>query len=198
MKTGGRLTLRAMKSLGVRGLVAFAMALSITGCFVQSLHPLFAEKDPVFELGLLGTWVGEVGREKSTITFQESKDQAYELIYSPTEGEPARLEAHIVRLGKFLFLDTFPAIPPDIRSALYLLYLFPMHQIFSIQLDGDVLRVATLDSTKLDERIANIRHEWSESAGSTLLTAHTDELQEFVLKHAEDAFTEVGQWHRRK
>lgn len=50
-------TKRTLVTRAVRWLVVLGVALSVTGCFVQSLHPLFTKKDLVFEPALAGTWV---------------------------------------------------------------------------------------------------------------------------------------------
>ena len=198
MKTIRKLTTRAAKWLLLLGL-----ALSTTACLVQSLHPLSTEKDVVFEPALVGTWVGmgKAEGDKSTIIFQKAEGQTYKVIYhpkDPKEGEPREFEGHMVRLGKFLFLDTFPAPAdaPTTNNLMYAIHILETHQIFRIQLDGDVLRVSMLEPKKFDK--AKIRHEAFGKPQAFLLTAPTNELQEFVLKHAEDAFTDVGEWHRQK
>ena len=33
-----------------------AVSLAVTGCYVQSLHPLYTEDELTFDAGLVGTW----------------------------------------------------------------------------------------------------------------------------------------------
>jgi len=44
-------------------LLTFGIALLISGCLQPSLHPLFTEKDLVFDPGLIGAWVAENEKE---------------------------------------------------------------------------------------------------------------------------------------
>ena len=218
MKTKGKMIMRATKLL-----VALAIALSTTGCLVQSLHPLFTDKDLVFEPSLLGTWVGQVPRggyeSKASIIFQESKDKTYKVIYHPETlgsvgelpGEPVEFKGRLGRLGDYLFLETSLAeeSSPTVNE-LYFLHRVPVYGIFRIQVDGDVLHLAALYDQLyfarvfgLDHLFAGkfkIFHQWLERDRRILLTARTHELQEFVLKSAEDKdlFSYLGPWHRQK
>src|ERR1041385_7372623 len=81
-----------------------SIALLIAGC-VRSLHPLYTDKDLVFEKDLIGTWAQKEGN-KDTWIFQQSGENAYDLIHTQ-KGAPAKFEAHLVRLDKFLFFDLF-------------------------------------------------------------------------------------------
>ncbi|MDZ7345081.1 MAG: hypothetical protein ONA90_11280 [candidate division KSB1 bacterium] len=174
------------------------MALLLAGCVVPSLHPLFTEADLVFDPNLIGTWAKE--GEENTWTFQKGGGKAYDFIYTE-KGTPAQFEAHLVRLDKFLFLDTYPE-EPDIDNDLYKLHLIPAHHFFRIWITGDTLRLAALDpdwlKNMIDQKKVNIAHERVED--TIVLTAPTKALQEFVLKYAEDAeaFSDPTEIYRQK
>ena len=178
-------------------LVAFGIALFMASC-VPSLHPLFTNKDLVFESALVGTWVDEDG--KNTWAFQKSGDNAYELVYTENET-PAKFKAHLVRLEKFLFLDIVPE-EPDTKNDFYKGHLIPAHSFAKIWIEGDLLRLATLDGDWLKNMInkkkIKIGHEWLDQ--TIILTAPTKDLQKFVLKYAEDskAFSIKSELHRKK
>lgn len=181
-----------------KNLIAFGIAVVFMSC-VRSLHPLFDKEDLVYEPALVGTWAEK--DRKNTWTFTKSGDKAYSLVYyeqehgSPrmeSKGESAEFTAHLGRLGKFTFLDLFPEERDEYgntRNTLYNLHILPAHTIWRVWLEGQVLRLALLDNGWLKEMIeqkkVQIAHE--EIDGAIVLTASTQQLQEFVLQHAEDA-----------
>jgi hypothetical protein len=177
--------------------VALGLVMLLAGC-VPSLHPLYTEEDLVYDPALVGTWTEEDSED--TWTFRKLGDTAYDLIYTE-EGVPARFEAHLVQVGEFLFLDTYPG-EPDIKNDFYLVHIIPAHIFLRIEIEGDVLRYAMLDLDWLKKMIAenkvDIRHE--EMEGGILLTAQPEELQTFLAKYAENekAFPDPQELHRVK
>ena len=181
----------------------------IAGC-VQSLHPLFTEKDLVFNAALVGSWVDKEG--KDTWTFEKSTKDSYAVIHHQLEfegyigskeipGATSRFQAHLVKLGQFLFLDLFPEKPETIvRNDLHNFQLIPVHTFWRVWFDGDVFRTAILDNgwlkKMLDEKKINIVHDRVDN--QIILTAPTKELQTLVLKYAEDdkAFPKPDELHR--
>ena len=178
-------------------LTIFAMVLFMAAC-VPSLHPLFTEKDLVFDPALVGTWA-EAG-ENETWTFQRTGDKVYELTYTE-RGVPSKFVAHLVELGKFRFLDLYPD-EPEIKNDFYKWHLIPAHSFSRIKIEGDAVQIAMLSDewlkTMLDQKKTNINHERIDS--SIVLTAPTKKLQEFVLKYVEDAkaFGDWSEMHRLK
>lgn len=163
-------------------LITVSIALLFAGC-VQSLHPLFTDKDLVFEPALIGTWA-----EEGTSTlwiFLKSGEKSYELIYTE-KGTPAKFAAHLVRLGKFLFLDTFPE-SPDLKNDLQSAHLLNTHTFWKVWLDADTLRMTMLEhdwlKTMIEQKKLKIKHE--RLGERIVLTAPTNELQKFVTKYAE-------------
>jgi hypothetical protein len=184
--------MRAVKLMAALGLVVL-----VAGC-VPSLHPLFTEDNLVYDPALVGTWADQEG--ENTWTFQKFGDNVYNLIYTE-EGVPARFDAHLVQLGEFLFLDTYPG-EPDIKNDFYLIHLIPAHIFSRIEMEGDTLRYAMLDLDWLRDMISeekvSIGHEKVD--GGILLTATTAELQEFFIKYADDdkAFSDPTELRRKK
>ena len=181
----------------IKLMIALGLAALMAGC-VPSLHPLFTEEDLVYDPALVGTWAEKEGED--IWTFRKSGENAYDLIYTE-EGVPARFDAHLVRIGEFLFLDTYPG-EPDIKNGFYLVHLVPAHTFLRIWIERDILRYAMLDLDWLKKMIAekkvDIAHEQVD--GGIVLTASTKELQEFFLKYAEDdeAFSDLKELHRQE
>jgi len=178
-------------------LILLGVAIFLTGC-VPSLHPLFTDKDLVFDQALVGTWVDEDG--KSTWTFQQSGDNSYELVYTENE-EAAKFQAHLLKLGGFLFLDIFPE-ESGMKNGLYKGLLIPAHGFSRIWIEGDSVRLAYLDSDWLkqmiDQKKVKIDHDFIDQG--IILTAQTKDLQKFALKYAEDvkAFSIKTELHRQR
>ena len=181
----------------IKLMVALGLVMLVAGC-VPSLHPLYTDEDLVYDPALVGTWTEE--ESEDTWTFRKSGEKAYDLIYTEG-GVPARFDAHLVRVGEFLFLDTYPG-EPDIKNNFYLIHLIPAHTFLRIGIEGDVLRYAMLDldwlKKMISEKKVDIGHE--EIEGGILLTASTKELQAFFLKYAEDerAFPDPKELHRQE
>ena len=192
-----------LKRLNPKTLVVLGIALLIAGCVpVRSVHPLFTEKDLVFEPALLGTWA----LEDATLEFRQSERNAYDLTY--TQEVSAKLEAHLLRLGEFLFLDISlgqrapEALFPRPHPA-YLVHMFPVHTFWRIRIEGDELHLEDLDdgwvNRMIREGIVEIHHARL-GEYDIVLTAPTEELQEFLLTHAKspEAFQALRRWQRRR
>lgn len=170
------------------GLAAFAF-----GCPARSLFPLFAEKDLMILPNGVGTWVSAKG---DTVTVQTANDKNYKLTVSNTEGETGQLVGQVGKLGNSWFLDSYPA-QKEIDH-----HLIKTHIISKIRLEGDSLRVASLEGDWLkklsDTGKLQIPHVVRDN--EVILTASTEELQQFVLRAADDpgAFPKVNLYARKK
>ncbi|MCX6899735.1 MAG: hypothetical protein NT105_13680 [Verrucomicrobia bacterium] len=177
-----------------------AVAAVMLGC-VPSLQPLYSEKDSILLAPLAGTWVSEDGKEKFTFKADEQEIK-YEVTCTDESGGTGKLEAHLLRLGKHLFLDTTVNDLPEIKCAYPKCHLLPVHLFTKISIEGDVLHYATLDygwiKKGIEQKKITLRHEAMKDM--TFLTASTKELQEFVLVHADekDAFQTPKELHRKK
>lgn len=178
------------------GLISIILALAATSACVPSLQQLYSNKVLTFEPALIGTWISEDAKDTSIIS--QSGDSVYDIIYSQ-EGVPAKFEGHLARLNNKLFLDTYPE-DPEIKNDFYKTHLIPAHMFSEIEINGDSLQFAVLDDQwlgdQLDSGSVNIGQVRIE--GDIILTASTDDLQNFVAKYAdnEDAFPNPAVYHR--
>jgi len=189
--------MRAIKCLAI-----LALTIGALSC-VWSLQPLFEENDLVFESGLVGTWKG--ADNENTWTFEKAQDSnEYALVYRQAEfgpdgpfseeklvpGDTARFQARLGRLGGRLFLDLIPEDEgnPRVRNDLFNWHLIRAHTICRISLEKDELRLDWLDENWLGEAFKSgkvtIAHARAEDGW--VVTAPTKELQQMVLKYAED------------
>lgn len=174
---------------------------------VRSLHPLYAGEDTVFEPALVGTWATLDGG--AVLEIQGSESKPYVLAYFE-HGKSSKLEGHLVRLGESLFLDLYQ----DSRAARQLgakeavPHLLAVHTFYRLRVEGDVLRLATLNREWLEgedregeseddvEVEVNIALERVE--GKSLLTTSPQDLQAFILEQAgeEGVFEDLPEFHR--
>ncbi len=174
------------------------LAVILGGCVpVISLHPLYTEKDVVLDKKLYGTWVDDSSDSKTTWEFMIIDDpkNAYNLIFTDEDGKKGLFVAHLVKLQDKLFLDIFPgelpweAEDPNKMDWPYnSLFLIPSHTFLKVDSIEPQLKLRlTLESDMeelLKENPSAVEHT---SVGDRLIiTGSTKELQEFVLKYADD------------
>lgn len=171
--------------------ITAALIAMLSGC-IPSLNPLYTDKDLIFKSELIGTWTAI--KSKETWTFEKKSDKKYKLIHSEKNNQ-ATFEAHLVKIGDFLFLDIYPG---DFKSDnyLYQAHLYPVHTFSKIKIESDKLTIVMFDPSWLEEGIEkkqiDVEHV-KPSGGTILLTASTENLQKFVLQHAnnENAFQDA-------
>lgn len=188
--------MRILRVLSVLGAAALLLACEPA----LSLHPVFTEKDVVFEPALLGAW-GEKDEETTVLFFQRFGENAYEITLTEDNQEKSRFKGRVARLGNFLFLDALPAEPASGRGILDM-HRLPAHSISRLWIEGDTLFLAPLEEDWVEEKIkenkAAIAHMFIEDR--CVITAPTADLQRFLLKYAEDekAFPKEGPLQRRE
>ena len=176
----------------------YLLAALLGGCVpVMSLHPLYTEKEVVFEERLLGRWIDDPNSPETTWEFNriEEPKSAYNLVFSDEEGKKGSFVAHLVRLQNRLFLDVYPSEPPweiEDPNKLELFYncffLIPVHTFIKIDFNGPQLKMWSTNDEDMEKFLKEepnaVKHTFVED--KLILTAPTKELQNFVLKYADD------------
>ena len=165
-----------------------AAALFAQGCLVVSMHPLYTEEDVVFDEALIGTW-GDAGGDKEVWTFEPAEGNAYRMTVDEEGKEPGHFEAHLVKLGEYLFLDLYPEEPESVNE-FFTSHVIPAHSIWRARLTSDTLGLAPLDfdwiTQEIEEGRLDVEHE--KLKDFLVLTGEPHDLQMLVLKHPHDAF----------
>jgi hypothetical protein len=186
----------------LKGMAILALTVGALSC-VWSLQPLFEESDLVFEPGLVGTW--KTADNEDTWTFEKAEDSnAYILVQHQAKFEPdaslsdkktipgdeARFEASLGRLGGRLFLDLIPEAEgnPWAHNDLLNWHLIRAHTICRLSWEKDTLRLDWLDEKWLEEgfKSGKITIAHAQASDGWVVTAPTKELQQLVLKYADD------------
>jgi hypothetical protein len=91
-----------MAFMNKRYLVLLALLACLTGCVpVDSLNPLYTDKDVVFDESLLGSWVGtDNGEDGVLVMTDKDKDS--------NTYKKSVYHAQLVKLNEHLFLDVVP------------------------------------------------------------------------------------------
>lgn len=182
----------------IKKLLFYLLAAILGGCVpVMSLHPLYTEKDLVFDGRLLGTWVEDSNSPENLWEFKEFNEQTkvYKLIFTDNVGSKGSYEVHLSRLKDSLFLDLYPSKEPwdeedpnKVDWAYNTLFFVPAHTFIKVDFVGPVLKLQLTDDDELKKLLAEypnaVEHTFVDN--KPFLTASTQKLQAFVRKYADD------------
>jgi hypothetical protein len=179
--------------------IILAAALLVQGCFVLSLHPLYTEKDVVFDERLVGTWI-EAPDSGGAWVFEPTDEETAYLMKITKHGElQGSFGAHLVKLGESMFLDLTPLESAAVDE-FYSSHAILAHSIWRVDLNTDSLGLAALNHDWLKEAIevgkVKIKHEKLEHM--MLLTAEPPDMQNLVLKYPSEAFEDFEVVYRVK
>jgi len=179
----------------------YVLACLLGGCVpVLSLHPLYTEKDVVFDEKLLSIWTDD---SNGTWEFKRA-EKAYELIVSDEEGKRGLFITHLVKLENRLFLDVYPANlpfgPPEDPNKIWFFNAFffvPAHTFIKINAIEPQLKMQLTIEDKMEKLLKEdpnaVKYERFED-DRLILTASTRQLQKFVLKYADDSRVFTGEF----
>ena len=169
-------------------LTILAAALLAQGCLVVSIHPLYTENDVVFDESLIGQW-SDVSSDGDSWVFEQAEGKAYRMTVNEEGKQPGQFEAHLVKLGEYLFLDLYPEEPDGINE-FFISHVIPAHSIWRATITADSLSLASLDYDWLTREIKagrlDVEHEKLKDL--LVLTGEPRDLQILVLKHPQEAF----------
>jgi hypothetical protein len=171
-----------------RLLAALIGVVLLTGCWMQSLHPIYTDDTVVFEESLVGNWTNGEGGD---LRFDRHGAHAYHVTVD-TEDVPIEFEAHLTRIGGRLFLDVRPTSPSRFAE--------DKHWIFLLELRGERL---LLSGPNVDW-VKTMLQESPELVGHTLvgndliLTDETAALRRFIAESlaADDAWSSPDSFRR--
>jgi hypothetical protein len=173
--------------MNIKKMIILLAGLSIiVGC-IPSLHPLYTEKDLVFEKALIGTWQEE--NNDRTWTFSQNGDREYKLVYVE-DGKKGEFTVHLLKLKDKMFIDFYPDDQDDMEkmNKFYTSHLIPVHTFVLVKQIEPTLQMSFLNSNKLKEIIQKdpkaVKHEkLADGDDMDIFTASTGELQEFIMKN---------------
>ena len=176
----------------VKKILFYLLAFLLGGC-VLSVHPLFSEDDLVFEEKLLGVWAEKADSQERWEFGRhgDRDDKRYTFVYTDTEGKTGEFLASLGKLNDMLFIDLYPAEADVNANAFYKYHLLGTHTFIKIEQIGPTLQMRVMSPDKMKEMLKQdpniVKHEVLEERDpQILLTASTEELQHFMVEHAND------------
>jgi hypothetical protein len=173
------------------------LALLLTGC-LPSLHPLYNDETLIFRQELIGKWSKIEWMEDHSAfwQFRQAGEKEYELrIHDDEAVEHGRFSAHLIEIEGLMFLDIFPDSKPlEDLDDFYQIHILPVHTFMKVDQINPNLQLRMIDYEKMEEILENdpnsLKHEIVDDR--IVLTARTEELQNFVIKHVETIFAETS------
>lgn len=171
---------------------------------VLSIHPLYTDKDVVFDPALLGSWIDPTDKTGSPLVFEGGGSNSYKasMRLGNNTNVDGIFEVHLVKLQGRLFLDAIQTKNRISGEETDLGITVPAHVLGRVFVEGSSLRLNLLDEDwiKKELKAGNISIAHEELGEDIVLTASTPELQKFVLTHAEDegAFSASSPLQRKK
>jgi hypothetical protein len=172
---------------------------------VPSLHPLYTSDVLAWSKDIAGTWLPtdddyEAGSKANIWHFVANKDKSFQLTQYDSNGKPGTFEAHLVKLGENYFFDlaprtatseekaSDPAFNKECLTDLESIHYFPMHTFAKVSFSANELSIAMFDGDFLNDLLEQnrIRIKHEKVDGEYVLTASSKELQNFMMKYADD------------
>ena len=165
----------------------YLLAGTLAGC-VPSLHSLFTDKDVFFEPQLIGTW-SDGSEETWQFIRKTDPNNLYEVIYTDDDGEKGLFTGTLGRIDGMIFLDLYPDDEIIQANDFYKVHLIPAHTFLKIEQISPTLKMSVMNPDKfgdmLDDDPNLLKHEVIEG-DRVIITAPTQELQQFMRQHAND------------
>jgi hypothetical protein len=167
----------------------YLLAVVLGGC-VPSLHSLFTEKDTYFDSQLVGIWTSS---DKEIWQFAKKPDSnSYEVIYTDNDGNRGSFVGTLGKIDDMTFLDLFPdnTLMEIHSNGYYQAHLVPAHTFMKIEQIRPTLKMRAMNPDtiknilKADPNL--IKHELIDDNKRVVITAPTQQLQQFMIKHAND------------
>lgn len=195
-----------MKKVSI--ILGFTFLLIFLSSCLTTLHPIFTEKDLAYDPKLIGVWNAEREGNKERVTISnlatensvelpgnisDVKQKGYLISYQHEHSEiPDRYIAFLVRIGKYLYFDYYPA---DKKEDQYIDEFFgahfvKMHTSYRVEILNDgSFELSQLDgsyvNSLIDQKKIRISHETS-ADGNIVITASTSELQQYLIKYSDE------------
>ena len=194
-----------MKKVSI--ILGFTFLLIFLSSCLNTLHPIFTEKDLAYDPKLIGTWntenQGNKGRAIiSNLATENSvelpgnistiKQKGYFITYLDEHGDTKQYIAFLARIGKHLYFDYYPADKKEDRKIddFFAVHFVKMHTSYRVE----ILKDGSFELTQLDEGYVRrlieekkIRISYEKDADdNTVITASTKELQQYLLKYGDE------------
>jgi len=194
-----------MKKISI--ILGFAFLLIFLSSCLNTLHPIFTEKDLAYDPKLIGIWNTERSGNKQKVVISNLatensvelpgnistiKQKGYLITYQDEQGDTKQNIAFLARIGKHLYFDYYPADKKEDRKLdeFFGIHFVRMHSSYRVEIlkDGN-FELSQLDGSYLksliDQKKIRISYE-TDVEGDITITASTKELQQYLLKYGDE------------
>ena len=204
-------------------LLLFALTILFNGC-LTTLYPFFTEKDVVFNPELIGDWAYSNKSEKGSILFEtitqnksielsegirKMTGKGYLVTWKDSIGQPtSQYFVFLAKIGKHFYLDFYPADMDDERPVdrIFKGHKLKLHHCYKVNFHSkDRLEIKMFEESFLTDLIEKkqIRIHYEEKGSfdkKRIITASTDELQQYLLKYSNNpkAYSEVFSYNCKR
>lgn len=166
--------------------IFYAAVILAAGC-VPSLHPLYTDKDVIFEEKLLGRWEDDNNASNAWIFEKGSDPNSYKLNIRENDKD-GYFDAHLTKIEDSMYLDLFPQEPQIEASDYYKMHLLGVHTFLKIEIADPNLHVRAMNPEFIEELIKSnpdaVKHEvLGDKNDGIVLTASTEQLRKFIAKY---------------
>jgi len=195
-----------MKKVSI--ILCFTFLLIFLSSCLNTLHPIFTEKDLAYDPKLIGTWNTEKQGTKgrviiSNLATENSvelpgnistiKQKGYLITYQDEQGDTKQNIAFLARIGKHLYFDYYPADKKEDRrlDEFFGIHFVRMHSSYRVEIlkDGS-FELSQLDGSYvkslIDQKKIAISYE-TDAEDDITITASTKELQQYLLKYGDES-----------
>ena len=195
-----------MKKISI--ILGFTFLLIFFSSCLTTLHPIFTEKDLTYDPKLIGTWNIEREGNKETViisslatenslelpgNISDIKEKGYLISYQHEHSEnPERYIAFLARIGKYLYLDYYPAYKKEDQKIdeIFGAHYVKMHTSYRVEILNDgSFELSQLDGSYveslIDQKKIRINHEMG-AYDNIVITASTSELQKYLIKYSDE------------
>ena len=195
-----------MKKVSI--ILGFAFLLIFLSSCLNTLHPIFTEKDLAYDPKLIGTWNTEKQGTKERVVISNLatensvelpgnistiKQKGYFVTYHDEHGDTKQYIAFLARIGKHLYFDYYPADKKGDRKLdeFFGIHFVRMHTSYRVEILNDgSFELSKLDGSYvkslIDEKKIRISHE-TDADDNITITASTKELQQYLLKYGDES-----------
>ena len=170
-----------MKSFQL-GILILAAA-GMIGC-VQSVHPFIKESQYTYDPSLAGKWADEDGNVIA-ITGDQATNQ-YSAVTTEKDSKTGTYVIHMAKVQNHTLLDVAPGeLPLENASDTYKAYFMPTHSFLLLDKTPTGLSITSMDADWAKKFIQANPNALAhlELDDRVVLTAPTDQLQDFIFKH---------------
>ena len=178
-----------MREIAIYGLLVLLLVCS--SC-VPSVHPIYSERDIVFDAKIVDVWTDEGNEE--TWAFTRSEEKTLTLVHTDENGKKGEFEANLVKIGEQIFLDLVPVKRENKFNDFYRGHFMELHTFVRVTPNGNGYQIAYLEPKWLKGFLTGnasaLKH--IEFREEIILTDTTSNIREFLKVHSatKGAFSE--------